>query len=139
MPVKTSPMDSERPKTPSWDFSAPDLVKNSKSYGLCHFSPSSSATCSPFCTCGKVNLAFERFHSQNPASTRVPQNAPICRTVTRNKAPEGGGTGRMGPCGHVPRFKIGTCLMVNPSFDMCPMRIYNPTGYKYKNQTPRNI
>jgi hypothetical protein len=30
MPVKTSPMDSERPKTPSWAFTAPDLVKNSK-------------------------------------------------------------------------------------------------------------
>jgi hypothetical protein len=40
MPVKTSPMDSEHPKTPSWAFTAPDLVKNSKSYGLCHFSPS---------------------------------------------------------------------------------------------------
>jgi hypothetical protein len=40
MPVKTSPMDSECPKTPSWAFTTPDLVKNSKSYGLCHFSPS---------------------------------------------------------------------------------------------------
>jgi hypothetical protein len=39
MPVKTSPMDSERPKTPSWAFTAPDLVKNSSSYACCHFFP----------------------------------------------------------------------------------------------------
>ena len=53
MPMKTSPMDSERPKTPSWAFSAPHLAKKSKSYGFCHFSPSSSVTGSPFCTCVK--------------------------------------------------------------------------------------
>jgi hypothetical protein len=31
MPMKIVPMDSECPKTPSWDFSAPHLAKNSKS------------------------------------------------------------------------------------------------------------
>ena len=41
MPVKTSPMDSKHPKTPSWAFTTTDLVKNSKSYAFCHFSPSS--------------------------------------------------------------------------------------------------
>jgi hypothetical protein len=38
MPFETSPMDSKRPKTPSWAFTAPHLVKNSKSYACCHFS-----------------------------------------------------------------------------------------------------
>jgi hypothetical protein len=40
MPMKTSPMDSERPKTPSWAFTAPDLVKNSRSYAFSIFLPS---------------------------------------------------------------------------------------------------
>jgi hypothetical protein len=39
MPLKTSPMDSKHPKTPSWAFTTPDLVKNSRSYAFCHFSP----------------------------------------------------------------------------------------------------
>jgi hypothetical protein len=68
MPVKSVPMDSERPKTHSWAFSAPDLVKNSKSYGFCHFSPSSSVTGSPFCTCGSLNLAPERFRVHKPST-----------------------------------------------------------------------
>jgi hypothetical protein len=99
MPVKTSPMDSERPKTPSWAFSAPDLVKNSKSYGLCHFSPSSSVTGSPFCTCGKVNLAPERFRVHKPSTRASRKTVPKCRTVNGTQAPKLGGVGRMG--GHM--------------------------------------
>ena len=38
IPMKISPMDSECPKTPSWAFTAPDLVKISSSYACCHFS-----------------------------------------------------------------------------------------------------
>ena len=38
MPVKMVPMDSERPKTPSWAFTTPHLAKNSPSYACSHFS-----------------------------------------------------------------------------------------------------
>ena len=88
MPVKTSPMDSKRPKTPSWAFSAPDLAKNSKSYGLCHFSPSSSVTGSPFCTCGKVNLAPERFRVHKPSTRASRKTRQIVDPLTRIKPPE---------------------------------------------------
>jgi hypothetical protein len=38
MAMKTVPMDSERPKPPSWAFSAPHLAKKMKKIGLMPFS-----------------------------------------------------------------------------------------------------
>jgi hypothetical protein len=108
MPVKAVPMDSERPKTPSWAFSAPHLAKNSKSYGFCHFSPSSSVTGSPFCTCGKVNLAPERFRVHKPstrASRKMRQNVEPLPGI---KPPRTEVLGAWGPYGHVPRIKRAT-------------------------------
>ena len=101
MPVKTSPMDSERPKTPSWAFTAPDLVKNFKSYGFCHFSPSSSVTGSPFCTCGKVNLAPERFRVHKP-STRA--SCKTCQNVEQLPGIKPPNSEVLGAWGHVAKL-----------------------------------
>jgi hypothetical protein len=104
MPVKTSPMDSERPKTPSWAFTAPDLVKNSKVM-LLPFFPFKLCYCSPFLHLWKMNLALSVFGAQNPAHTRVPQNGAICRTVN-GISPQGRRCwAHGGPYGHVPRIK----------------------------------
>jgi hypothetical protein len=119
MAVKIVPMDSTHPKTPSWAFTRPDLVKNSKSYGLCHFSPSSSATCAPFCTSGWMKPSSECFRLQNPAPMHVPQITLICQTVTRNIAPEHGGVGCMGrPYGHVARAKGTNRPPIKPGLAM---------------------
>ena len=105
-------MDSERPKTPSWAFTAPDLVKNSKSYACCHFSFLQALlpvrhSAPP----GKVNLAPERFRLQNLAPMHVPENGANCRLVNGTNAPQVGGAGRMGgPYGHVPAHKGSTVL-----------------------------
>jgi hypothetical protein len=116
MLVKTSPMDSEHPKTPSWAFSAPHLAKNSKSYAFCHFSPSSFSLWFAISHLWKTEPSFECFRCLNLAHTCVPQNAPKCRTVSGTKAPQVGGVGRMGAMWPRPSAKIGTCC--HRSMDM---------------------
>jgi hypothetical protein len=73
MPVKMVPMDSERPKTPSWAFTAPDLVKNSSSYACCHFSFKLCNLGSPFAPV-ENEPSTERFHVHKPSTHARPEN-----------------------------------------------------------------
>jgi hypothetical protein len=150
MPVKTSPMDSEHPKTPSWAFLAPDLVKNPKSYGLCHFSPSSSATYSPFCTCGPNEPSSRRFPVQK-LSTRAPSEIGAnCRSVSVTIAPQVGGVGRMGdhmstsraPKANCSLFKPGACQVEGACLcDRFQHKTHVHTIYRLQSgfQTPAHI